>query len=201
VTILALETSTQRGSIAVWSHGRVIYEQAFQAERGHSAQIFGSLEAACVFCEPCDRIAVGLGPGSYSGVRIAISSAIGLSMALNAELVGLVSAAALETEHTHYAMIGDARRGSFYFAEVRDGECIHGPVLLTADELTARLSECALPVFSDAPIEEFPQADLAFPSATKLAQLAAEDRGIIQRDLLEPLYLRDPHITQPKPKS
>ena len=200
MTILAIETSTQRGSVAVLSNGRVLYEQAFQAERGHSAQMFGCLEAACVFCDECDRIAVGLGPGSYSGVRIAISAAIGLGMALRAELAGLVSATALDVPASHYAMIGDARRGAFYYAEVRDSECVNGPVLLPADELARKLAESALPVFSDTPLVDFPQADLAFPSAAKLARLAAEDRGIIQRETLEPLYLREPHITQPKAK-
>jgi tRNA A37 threonylcarbamoyladenosine modification protein TsaB len=133
-------------------------------------------------------------------VRIAISAAIGLSMALKAELVGLVSAAALEVSEAEYAMIGDARRGAFYYAEVRAGECVAGPLLLNAEALSAKLAESALPVFTDAPIEAFPQADLSFPSASRLARLAAEDRGIIQRKILEPLYLRDPHITPPKAK-
>jgi len=200
VTILALETSTDRGSVAVLSNGRVLYEQAFQAERGHSEQIFGCLEAVCVFCTPCDRIAIGLGPGSYSGVRIAISAAIGLSMATGAELVGLVSAAALEGDEPHYAMIGDARRGSYYYVEVSNGACDFGPVLLSAEELTAKLNGNMHPIFSDAPLADFPQAELAFPSATRLARLAEQNIGIVQRDMLEPLYLRDPHITLPKAK-
>jgi len=207
--ILAIETSTSQGSVAILKTGgaepAVLFAESFQAGRSHSSQLFAVLEQAlhAVSGERIDEIAVGLGPGSYAGVRIAISAATGLALARDARLTGIASIAALD--RGDYVAIGDARRESFYFALVRDGVCEQGPELLPAGELTSRLAALKpLPVFAseitpgmEAGLEGF-GVELRHPCAERIARLAAEGRSIISRDLLEPIYLRDPHITQPK---
>ena len=199
MTILALDLTTNRGSIALLQNGVVLLEELFTADRSQSSQLFPLLERARALAVQFDMIAVGLGPGSYAGARIAIAAALGLSCATGAELVGLPSVAALETDAEEYVAIGDARRDTFYFTRVKNGECIDGPHLLEVATLQERLaSTAALPVFTPAPLPTFPQAIVALPTAKALAHLAAEGRSIVQRIDLEPLYLRDPHITQPK---
>jgi tRNA threonylcarbamoyl adenosine modification protein YeaZ len=202
MTTLAIEASTATASVALVRDDAVLFSEAFPAERGHTGAMFTALQTARAMIDDCDRMVVGLGPGSYSGVRIAIAAAVGMRYALGAELLGVTSLAALDAPEYH--AVGDARRGTFYFAHIRDGECLDGPRLLSREEVLRELSggasegEPALPVLVPAPIDWLPQAVVSHPRAVTLAQLAAREKSVAMRGDLEPLYLRDPHITLPK---
>ena len=196
---LAIDTSTSVGSVALLADGVLAFDEQFSADRSHSATLFVALGKARALAPRIDRIAVGLGPGSYAGVRIAIAAALGLELSSGAQLVGLPSVAALQVPEEDYLAIGDARRDTFYFTHVEQGACIAGPLLASADELSGRLGALPdLPVYATEPVPGFPGAQLALPSAAILARLAAEGRGIVAEKDLEPIYLREPHITQPK---
>ncbi len=199
MTILAIETSTPCGSVAVLEDGISVFNEVFTADRAHSALLFKSLERARRRSDRYDTIVVGLGPGSYSGIRVAISAAIGLSTGFNAELVGIPSVVAMASRRGEYFVIGDARRAEFYYAFVHNGECVEGPELLSGEQLQSRIMQrpdCL--IVASEPLEMVPQAELAFPSALRLARLARAGRSIAMRGDLEPIYLRDPHITQPR---
>lgn len=197
---LAIETSTDWGSIAFRDESGVLFSESFTADRGHGSELFLALQRALKVVPRYDQIVVGLGPGSYSGVRIGIAAAIGLELAREVPVVGIPSLLALETDVTHYLFIGDARRSTYYFAEIQDGECAAGPLLLDEAPLQEKLAAYpGIPLFSTAPIAAFHGIATALPSAERLALLAAQGRGISARGDLEPIYLRDPHITQPKP--
>jgi tRNA threonylcarbamoyladenosine biosynthesis protein TsaB len=201
VITLAIETSTASGSIALCEDGRTLLTEHFTADRGHGAGLFASLARARELAPHWDQIAIGLGPGSYSGVRIAIAAAVGLEFALGAKLLGIPSILAMETPAKKYLSVGDARRASFYFALVDDGECATGPMLLDEAQLHAAIAaHPGLPMLASAEISTIPNLEICFPSAERLAHLAETGRGISARDNLEPIYLRDPHITQPKMK-
>ena len=196
---LALDTSTNRGSVTVLDGDRILLDEIFTADRSHTSALFPILEKARSLAPRVDVIAVGLGPGSYAGVRIAIAAALGMSMSNGAQLAGIASVAALESAAPRYIAIGDARRETFYFTRVENGVCLEGPLLLPADALRSRLAEFADgPVLATEPLALFPQAKVALPLSLTLARLAAEGRGIIARENLEPLYLREPHITLPR---
>jgi tRNA threonylcarbamoyl adenosine modification protein YeaZ len=200
MTILALDTSTPHGSVALLVDGTVRLEEQFTADRGHSALLFPILECARAIAPTIDLVAVGLGPGSYAGVRIAIAAALGWEIGVGARLVGIPSVAALRTAARRYVAIGDARRATFYFTEVEDGVCVDGPRLLTEEGLRATLAAQMLPVLAPATVPGFSETALAQPCALRLARLAEQARGIVAEGDLEPIYLRDPHITQPKPR-
>ena len=196
--ILAIDTSTTRASVAVLDNGRVVFSETFVADRTHSVELFAILERAVKIAPHCGQIVIGLGPGSYSGIRIAISAAIGFGIGTKARLLGIPSIVALETDAPEYLAVGDARRGTFYFARIRDRECIEGPMLLPPEELRAKLAAHeSLPVLNSDPLDAVPLARIAFPSAEILARLAEQGRGICATDALEPIYLRPPHITTP----
>ena len=76
-----------------------------------------------------DEIVVGLGPGSYAGVRIAIATALGLRTAVRGDPRGDRSICAIDVEEREYCVIGDARRQSFFLARVNDGRLTEGPTL------------------------------------------------------------------------
>ncbi|HEX8295624.1 MAG TPA: tRNA (adenosine(37)-N6)-threonylcarbamoyltransferase complex dimerization subunit type 1 TsaB [Chthoniobacteraceae bacterium] len=199
MNILALDTSTNHGSVALLSGGELLLDEIFSADRSHSATLFVVLERARGLAPRLDLIAVGLGPGSYAGVRIAIAAAIGLELGLGARLVGIPSVAALATEEPRYLAIGDARRETFYFTRVEKGRCEEGPLLVSETELRERLSaNSGWPIFAPAALPALPETRIARPSATLLARLAAAGQSICAEDDLEPIYLREPHITQPK---
>jgi tRNA threonylcarbamoyladenosine biosynthesis protein TsaB len=192
---LALETSTPRGGVALFNGTEPLFSETFTADRSHSSQLFTVIQRALAAGPTPAGIAVGLGPGSYAGVRIAIAAAIGLSVANGAALIGLPSIAALADGE--YLAAGDAHRGGYSLAQIRDGIIIDGPTILTPEELNARLAEATLPIFSSEALP-FPNIELRFPQVDLLARLAIAGRAITARGSLEPLYLRDPHITTPK---
>jgi tRNA threonylcarbamoyl adenosine modification protein YeaZ len=194
MTTLAIESSTATASVALVRDDAVLFSVEFPAERGHTGSMFTALQTARGMVDSCDHIVVGLGPGSYSGVRIAIAAAVGLRYALGAELIGVTSIAALDAPEYH--AVGDARRSTFYFAHIRDGECLDGPRLLSRGEVLEKIG--ALPVLVPVPIDWLPQAVVSHPRAEALARLSIQQKSIALRGDLEPLYLRDPHITQAK---
>jgi tRNA threonylcarbamoyladenosine biosynthesis protein TsaB len=187
---MALETSTPRGGVALFRNGEMIFSHTFTADRSHSSELFAVIERALAPDLRPGRIAVGLGPGSYAGVRIAIAAAIGLSVATGAELIGLPSVAALA--EGEYLALGDARRGAYAFSHVRDGEIIEGPMLQTREEIDARLGR--LPAYSSEELG-LTGVEIRFPCVERLGRLAAAGRAIAARGALEPIYLREPHIT------
>ena len=198
---LAIDTSTSRGSVALLADGVLLLDESFTADRSHSATLFTVLARARSLADRVDQVAIGLGPGSFAGVRIAIAAAIGLELSLGARLVGIPSVAALDPTPPAYVAVGDARRETFYFTRVEGGVCLDGPLLATETELHALLSTwAAWPVFVTTELPCVPAAQIALPSAAILTRLAADGRGITATGDLEPIYLREPHITLPKPR-
>lgn len=197
--ILAFELSSGQGSIALHEDGESLFDRRFPNDRKHSGAFFENLRLCLQQAGAPTRIVVGLGPGSYAGVRIAIATALGLRASTHAGIAGLPSACALEVETRDYCVIGDARRQSFFFARVNDGRLIEGPILESAAELETRITEATTPVYASEKLARFPLAKLAYPAATRLAEIGRAQIGEIDDTrLLEPIYLREPHITMPK---
>jgi tRNA threonylcarbamoyladenosine biosynthesis protein TsaB len=201
VKILALELSSAIGSLA-WRDGDFELTREWENNRKNSSEFFRNLaEVRREFGAP-HRIVAGLGPGSYAGTRIAISAAVGLHLALKAELVGLSSLCAIEGEAAAYAVVGDARRQTFFLAEVRDHVLVAPPSLHTEAELRGALNSIGaqMPIFAVEELPQFSGVKVGYPSARILARLAAEANRTFVWPPLEPMYLREPHITTPKPK-
>jgi tRNA threonylcarbamoyl adenosine modification protein YeaZ len=197
--ILALELSSPRGSLAFLSDD-VQVAREWPNDRKNSALFFQHLSEVQNGFGRADVIIVGLGPGSYAGTRIAISAAIGLQVATSARLVGLASICAMQSAKPEYCVIGDARRQTFFLARIRDHEVLEGPILMSESELRARLKNTHkdTPLFSSEELTQFGAA-IRYPSARILASLARKANRSFILSPLEPIYLRDPHITIPKP--
>lgn len=197
--ILAFELSSARGSLAC-REGDFEWTAQWANDRKNSGEFFQSVaEAQKRFGAP-ERIVVGLGPGSYAGTRIAISTAIGLQIATKAEFVGISSLCAIECDAAEYAVVGDARRQSFFLAQVRDNALAVPPGLHSETGLRIALDSLRtrMPIFGVEALPQFEGVSVRYPSARILAQLAGEtNRGFVLPPL-EPMYLREPHITTPK---
>ena len=197
---LALEMSTAQGSIAWRENSETLFDSRFAADRKHSGAFFENVQLGLERFGRPEQIVIGLGPGSYAGVRIAIATALGLRPATNARLVGIPSICALEVDEDEYCVIGDARRQTFFFAQIEKGRLTSGPLLESSAELMARLSGLTQPIYASEPLPQFPAAKLAYPSAGRLAEVARLHPAEID-GALEPIYLREPHITVPKATS
>lgn len=194
---LALEMSTAQGSIAWRADGEALFDARFAADRKHSGAFFENVQQCLERFGRPEKIIVGLGPGSYAGVRIAIATALGLRSATKAKLAGIPSICALDVEAADYCAIGDARRETFFFAKIEGGRLIEGPILQTLTELETKIGESTLPVYASEQLPQFPVAKLVYPSASRLVEIAGLYADNID-GALEPIYLREPHITVAK---
>jgi tRNA threonylcarbamoyladenosine biosynthesis protein TsaB len=198
--ILAFELSTARGSLALLHNDGVGFVREWPNNRKNSGTFFENLDAVTKKFGAPETIIVGLGPGSYAGTRIAVSASIGLQLSSGARQIGFPSACAMECDAHEYCVIGDARRKSFFFARIRELDLVEGPTLYSESEMKTRLNtlEPATPIFSSESLPQFERAVVRYPSALVLARVAREPQRSFHFPPLEPIYLREPHITIPK---
>jgi tRNA threonylcarbamoyl adenosine modification protein YeaZ len=194
--ILALDSSTEFGSAALLEAGHLVREVSFPGGRSKGGGAAAAIEELATGDQPIDLVVVGIGPGSYNGIRSAVAAAWGFAQTRRAKLTGVSSLLALAA--FEYLAVGDARQGHYYFAHVSEGRFLTIPCLLDASALIARTRQFPhLPVHVPTPLEILPEAIPATPSATLLASFASSHPATM--NIPEPIYLKPPHITQPRP--
>lgn len=126
--ILALETSTEHCSVALWQDGALLERSEWAGQR-HSELLMdmldGVLREADIKLAQLDGIAFGAGPGSFTGVRIACGVAQGLALGADLPVVAVCTLQALARAAARDKVIAalDARMGEIYHAAyVRNGE-------------------------------------------------------------------------------
>lgn len=180
---LAIENSTGRGSLAVATDGCLVHTRSFEGSSQLALAVARARQEVTAF----DRIVVGTGPGSYTGLRVAAATALGLQVAFNCELAGCPSVLGFAGDA--YAVIGNARRGSYFLAVVRRCRIIDGPRLVPTRDLQATLDALPLmPCFATTPVPENISALLCDPHAEHLLSRSSSWTASV-----EPLYLKEPH--------
>lgn len=216
--ILAFEFSSPRRSVALGDaadahHPRLLAEVAdgVGGQRGALAMVEEVLAKAGVGRAQVDCIMVGTGPGSYTGIRMAIALAQGWQLARDIRLLGIPSTDALARQlwldgrrgQVHLAI--DAQRGEFYHAvyELEDGgETVIQPLAIvpraTLDAIIAVGDVVVTPENPPRPSK----ATAEFPTATALVNLAANQKDFLQGEQLEPVYLREASFAKaPQPRN
>ncbi|MHA3066700.1 tRNA (adenosine(37)-N6)-threonylcarbamoyltransferase complex dimerization subunit type 1 TsaB [Lacticaseibacillus saniviri] len=214
--ILALETSNQAMSVAVMNDHDLLGETTINRKQTHSQQLMPAIEqlmaASALTPEQLDRIVVADGPGSYTGIRIAVTTAKTLAYTLEKELVGISSLAVLaaNVRRTDAIIVPlmNARRNQVFaggyqwldnkLVNVLNDRHIDVPTLL--DELVA-LKQPVIFVGSDVAMfgdqirttmgEQATLADAltGIPSAARLAELGMNEKSVSVFDFV-PRYLR-----------
>lgn len=121
MNILALDTSTEYCSVAVWRDGAVTARDV-HAGQSHSERLLGmideALAAAGLALKAIDVVAYGAGPGTFTGLRIGCGVAQGLAYALDRPVVGIgtLLALAMASGAPRAICCLDARMGEVYFA-------------------------------------------------------------------------------------
>jgi tRNA threonylcarbamoyladenosine biosynthesis protein TsaB len=220
MNILALDTSMGACSAALLRNSAGATDfvaREAQMARGHAEALMPMLaelmdEAKLDFAE-LDLIAATLGPGSFTGVRVAIAAARGLALATHAKLWGtdsltVMAQSVLTDTDAPFAISVDAHRGMLYLGLFDgDGSRLEGPLLVSPEDAATKISRNPRTAFgsgaailaeaaSHIGIEiEASRPDLQ-PDAADLAVLAAQANATLPT--LRPLYLRPPDA---KPQS
>jgi tRNA threonylcarbamoyladenosine biosynthesis protein TsaB len=211
--ILALELSSPQRSVAVIQRGEspsgVAVNQVI--ELGSTApftMIEGALREAKLEREQIDCIVVGLGPGSYTGIRVAISIVQGWQLARGIKLLGVSSAECIAAQAAADGLTGrvnvivDAQRGEFYLAgyDLADDTAreVEALKIITLEEVRQRND--AGSVFIGPEVSRwFPSGKTIFPRAATLGRLALSRTDFVPGEKLEPIYLRETQFVKAPP--
>lgn len=201
--VLALELSTGHGSVAVAAGNEVLYEASFEARRSHNAIVFEPLkEALRAVGSRLRGIVVGTGPGSYTGVRIAIAAAQGVALSRQVPVTGMSSFFGC-LDDADFGVVGDARRGRFFVAQVRGGELQPDIALVQPEVLESEMAAAGLERWISCGESAIVAGiEATRPLARRLAlRAAALPQAAISDLALEPIYLEGAFITQPRKRA
>ena len=211
--ILAFEFSTDQRSVALAEIGataRILAEAAVSGIRSTPALalVDNVLRQANESREAVEALVIGLGPGSYTGIRIAIATAQGWQLALGVKTMGISSVDALAERARVEGLRGpvglaiDAQRGEFYLAnyEITEGDArLMEPLrLLSRGEIEHRMAAGETMAGPELP-QLSPHARLLFPRAADLAKLAVGRIDFVDGEKLEPVYLREVSFVKAPP--
>jgi tRNA threonylcarbamoyladenosine biosynthesis protein TsaB len=218
MNILAIETATEACSVAL-IHGQDIIARSEIAPRRHTELVLPMADAllaeAGIGRHALDAIAVGRGPGAFTGVRLGVSLAQGMALALDLPVITISSLAALaleapEDEDAAILAVIDARMGEIYAACYRRDD--NGGLIVLDDERVCTPESLQLPdarawqvvgtgwatyatIISERFTGVLRSADgVRYPQAAHVAELAMQEFNagrIHAPELALPVYLRD----------
>jgi tRNA threonylcarbamoyladenosine biosynthesis protein TsaB len=210
MTILALEFSSPQRSVAIARDGIVLSETVESGGRNTAA--FGMIEKVLAESqlerEAIEIISVGLGPGSYTGIRAAISIAQGWQLARGTKLIGIRSVEAITAQAQAEKIFGrvkvviDAQRGEFYLAAFeisQNGRREIEPLRIVPLTKVPSPAEAGEILIGPEVTEWFRGGRTVFPNAAALAKLAAGRNDFVAGERLEPVYLRETNFAKAPP--
>jgi tRNA threonylcarbamoyl adenosine modification protein YeaZ len=206
---LALEfSSTRRSVAAIGTNSEPVETVATSGERNTQAfaLIADVLRKVHWNRRDIECIAVGLGPGSYTGVRVGISIAQGWQIARDIKVLGLSSSDAIAEQarcdglRGHVTCLIDAQRQEFYSAVydlddnvARTVQPLHIETLAQANE---RIAQGEMIVSPD---EHALITRRVFPTAAVIARMALTRSDYLPGEKLEPIYLRETSFIKAPP--
>lgn len=232
--ILAIETSGRTGSVALGRDGALIGERTFSGLMRHSAELFPSvselLGQADADAADLSHVYITAGPGSFTGLRIAVTAAKMFNLALNTPIVALDSLDVIAQNATDYmeqsgktiddiTVVLDAKKDYFFAAAYNRTPAgwnkYFGTAMITAQEITDALKEKG-DVFMlgeglvyhkarfEAPDIKFLDAQWWPPHARnllRLGQLHAKSNSFADPLKLVPVYIRKPDAVEKMKRS
>ncbi len=215
--MLAIETSGSACSVAMRADdtamGQPPVHEIVATSHGHATALAPMIErlarATGVELKALKAIAVSCGPGGFTGIRVGLATARAMALAIGCPIVGIGSFQALAATAARSGgplaarnlVVLDSRRSELFAIELGpDLQPLSPPALLSADEIAARCRIGNIALIADAELTQLAALDglTANADAVAVAELAATRPDLHQP--AEPIYLRPPDISQPRPR-
>ena len=203
--LLAFDTSNQALSLAILEDEHLLAQTTLNIKKNHSITLMPAIDflmnSLDMKPKDLDRIVVAQGPGSYTGLRIAVATAKTLAHTLQIELVGVSSLLALVPEQVEGLVIPimDARRNNVYAGFYQSGQAVRPEAHLplaevlemagTADQPVTFVGETA--TFAEQIKDALPQAAIqsTLPDAATIGRLGLDLQAQSIHDFV-PNYLK-----------
>ncbi len=208
MNLLALSSSAKRASAALYRNGCFLAETFADESRKHAETLLPLVDALLgengLAPADIELLAVDMGPGSFTGVRIGVSSANAMALALGKPVAGVDALTALmlaaEGRATRICALIDAAHGNAYAARFENGRLTQGPDAVAMDAYAGQIPAGSYIVGDGAAVfaqilqERVPDVRLCseaalLPSARFVAEAAMRSPALAQKQAL-PLYLR-----------
>lgn len=224
--ILSIETATSVCSIALHKEGNLLAEQTLYMEQSHSGLLAPSIKSLLSYCSKSmaeiDALAVSKGPGSYTGLRIGVSTAKGICDAIDKPLIAINTLEAMAFGVSKYIIseksllcpMIDARRMEVYYLLTDANQNIikpTEPLIVDSNSFCDELKDHNIFFFGNGsdkckPIIQHPHANFINgikPSAASVGYLATksfENKQFEDVAYFDPFYLKEFRVTKPKSK-
>jgi tRNA threonylcarbamoyladenosine biosynthesis protein TsaB len=153
MTLLAIDTGQAACSVALWCDGAIVAHRWLPMPKGHAEALVPMIEevqseAGFAFAD-LDALAVTVGPGTFTGLRVGMATARGVAVAADKPLIGVTTLEAITwparqgaADGTAIAATFDARRNEIYLqCFAKDGSALTEPGLVSLDDLEAHLPD------------------------------------------------------------
>ena len=212
--LLAIETTGSACSVALQTiAGQPPAHEMMATTHGHAAALAPMIahlaKAAGVDLKALKAVAVSCGPGGFTGIRVGLATARAMALAIGCPIIGIGSFQALAATAARSGgrlaarnlVVLDSRRSELFAIELgADLRVLSAPELADADAIAARCRGRDIMLVADAELTRL--AGLGGLSASADA-IAIAELAAARPDLhcaAEPIYLRSPDISQPKPR-
>jgi len=216
--ILALEFSSPQRSVAIvqsapsgGAHAAPSVSEVIETG-GRATKAIGMIEEALrdaqLEREQIECVAVGLGPGSYAGIRAGIAFAQGWQLARNVKLLGVSSVECIAEQACADGLIGpiniviDAQRYEFYLGQYSlagNGWTELQPLRLATLPEVQQIERAGQTLIGPEATKWFPGARIVLPRAAVLGQLGLRRNDFLSGEKLEPIYLRETTFVKAPP--
>ena len=215
--VLAIDSALAACSVAVLGDGMIVTQRREVMTRGHAERLLpmvrGTMAEAGLAFNALDLIAVTVGPGHFTGLRVGLAAAQGISLATGRPLAGVTTleavAAATAVADEPLVVALESKRADLYLQVFGGGRPLSAPMSMTPEEaVAASLPPGPLALAGDGATRLMPLLTAAGrsvrrigpdgPDAAMVARIAASRHGTAAALPPLPLYLRPPDVTLPK---
>ncbi|MDA8645167.1 tRNA (adenosine(37)-N6)-threonylcarbamoyltransferase complex dimerization subunit type 1 TsaB [Amylibacter sp.] len=199
--VLAFDTSAAHCAVSLFIDGKCFDQRIEPMNKGQAERLFPLCEEvlnlAGISWQNLDAIGVCVGPGNFTGVRVGVSAARGLSLSLKKPAIGIsrLEAMALDSKGK-VSVIMDARRENVYLQDFLDGTALTKPGIINIKSIDHSIN--TIMSEDDKNIDLFKNSKsplCILPSA--VARLAIDKIGL-KNSRPSPLYLQEPNADLPK---